>query len=540
MRKIFIYDTTLRDGAQFEGISFTVQDKLRICEKLDSLGIDFIEGGWPGANPKESEFFEVASKQLKLKRSKLVAFGSTRRVDSKVAKDAIVNALLKAGTEYVTIFGKTWDLHVKEVLRTSEKENLKMISDTVSFLSGKGRNVIYDAEHFFDGYENNPVYAVETLKAAFDAGAETLVLCDTNGGTLTGRVYEIVEEVKGKIHAPLGIHTHNDAEMAVANSIAAVEAGCVQVQGTFNGYGERCGNANLVSIVPALRFKLGYDCLSDLALMEFTEASKYIAETANMKHHDSQPYVGSSAFAHKAGVHINAMMKDPRSYEHMDPSKTGNKRRILISELSGRSSIVKKAGEMGIMMDQGSPEAMKILNQVQDMEKEGYQFELAEASLMLLMKRASSFSQTFFSIDDLRVIVEKRFGGNIVSEATVKVRVGDVERHTVSMGDGPVHAMDQALRKSLVDYYPHLKKMHLSDFRVRVLDERSGTAAKVRVLIQSQDEQDSWWTVGVSENIIEASWKAILDSIEYKLLKDMPAGKDKKASKQKNTSGRAR
>jgi 2-isopropylmalate synthase len=325
--------------------------------------------------------------------------------------------------------------------------------------------------------------------------------------------------------------------MAVANSIAAVQAGCVQVQGTFNGYGERCGNANLVSIVPALRFKLGYDCLSDRALKDFTEASKYIAETANMKHQDSQPYVGASAFAHKAGVHINAMMKDPRSYEHVDPSRTGNKRRILISELSGRSSIVKKAGEMGIKMDQGSPEAMKILNQVQDMEKEGYQYELAEASLMLLMKRASSASLKFFSIEDLRVIVEKRFGGNIVSEATVKVRFGDVERHTVSMGDGPVHAMDQALRKSLVDYYPALKKMHLSDFRVRVLDERSGTAAKVRVLIQSQDENDSWWTVGVSENIIEASWKAILDSIEYKLLKDMPADK---ARKRKNSSGQAR
>jgi len=527
MEKIYIYDTTLRDGSQSEGISFSVKDKMRIAGKLDELGIDFIEGGWPGANPKEEEFFTEAARSLKLKNSKLVAFGSTRRVKANPASDIILKGLLNAETKYVTIFGKSWDLHVKAVLKTTLKENLKMIADSISFLRKKGRRVMFDAEHFFDGYEDNPKYATETLKAALDAGAEFLVLCDTNGGSVTSRVFDVVEELREQMKASWGIHTHNDSEMAVANSITAVQAGCVQVQGTMNGYGERCGNANLASIVPALRFKLGLDCLSDISLKELTEASRYIAELANMKHQDSQPYVGNSAFAHKAGVHVNAIMKNSRTYEHIAPNKVGNRRRMLISELSGKASILGKAKELGLKIDKRSDKAREILSQVQDMEKEGYQFELAEASLMLLMRRASEVFKRHFEMEDLRVIVEKRGKDGLVSEATVKIKVGEEHRHTVALGDGPVHAIDQALRKSLQEFFPSLKKMHLSDFRVRVLDEKAGTAAKVRVLIQSQDETDSWWTVGVSENIIEASWQALIDSIEYKFMKDEKKRKKK-------------
>ncbi len=520
MEKIYIYDTTLRDGAQSEGISFSVKDKLRIARKLDELGIDFIEGGWPGSNPKDNEFFKEARKSLKLKKSKLAAFGSTRRANTKASSDAVIKNLLKAETRYVTIFGKSWDLHVKAVLRASLKENLNMIGDSVKYLKKRGRHVIFDAEHFFDGYEENPKYAIETLEAALEGGAECLVLCDTNGGTLTSQIFEIVEEVREKINASLGIHTHNDNDMAVANSVAAVQAGCTHVQGTFNGYGERCGNANLVSIIPALKAKLGLDCMSDFAIKELTDASRYIADISNVKQQDSQPYVGASAFAHKAGVHVNAMLKNPKTYEHMDPEKVGNKRRMLISELSGKSSIISKAEELGLSIEKGSEKASNILSHVQDLEKTGYQFELAEASLMLLMRRASEAFKKHFELQDLRVIVEKRSGGQIVSEATVKLKIGGKKRHTVALGDGPVHALDQALRKALVDYFPSLKEMHLSDFRVRVLDEKAGTAAKVRVLIQSQDAHDSWWTVGVSENIIEASWLALIDSIEYKFLKD--------------------
>ena len=518
-RKVEIYDTTLRDGAQSEGISFTVKDKLRIARKLDDLGIDFIEGGWPGSNPKDDEFFREAKRSIKLKRSVLAAFGSTRRAGAKASGDSIIKGLLKAETEYLTIFGKSWDLHVKAVLKTSLKENLEMIEDSVRYLSKKGRRVIFDAEHFFDGYRENPGYAVQTLEAALSGGAETLVLCDTNGGALTSRIFKVVEEVMEKVKAPLGIHVHNDGDMAVANSVAAVQAGCSHVQGTFNGLGERCGNANLVSILPALKFKLGMECLKKFEFKELTEASRYIAEICNVRQQDAQPYVGKSAFAHKAGVHVNAILKNPRSYEHIEPEKVGNKRRMLISELSGKSSVIEKARELGIDVEKGG-KARDILSNVQEMEKEGFQFELAEASLMLLMGKASQEFKRFFDMQDFRVIVEKRGNGPIVSEATLKLQIGDKMRHTVSLGDGPVHALDQALRKSLVEFYPSLSQMHLSDFRVRVLDEKAGTAARVRVLIQSQDEADSWWTVGVSENIIEASWLALRDSIEYKLVKD--------------------
>lgn len=520
MRKVKVYDTTLRDGAQFEGISFTVKDKLRIARKLDEIGVDYIEGGWPGSNPKDDEFFEIAQNELKLKNSKLVAFGSTCRAKTPPSKDVVIRRLLRSGTDWITIFGKSWDLHVKSVLKTSAKENLRMIEHSVRYLTKKGKHVIFDAEHFFDGFKGNPSYAIETLEAAVKGGAECLVLCDTNGGTITSEIFEITEKVKSEFDIEIGIHVHNDADMAVANSVAAVQAGCGHVQGTFNGYGERCGNANLVSILPPLKYKLKKDCLSKFALKDLTETSHFIAEIANVRRNDSQPYVGNSAFAHKAGVHVNAILKNNKTYEHIDPALVGNTRRLLISELSGKSSILDKAGEMGLFFDKNSGEAREVLSRVQDLEKEGYQFELAEASLYLLMRRAAGLMKEHFRMKDFRVIVEKRGMGPLVSEATVKLKIGKDFRHTVALGDGPVHALDRAIRKSLVEFYPRLDDLHLSDFRVRVLDEKSGTAAKVRVLVQSSDKESSWWTVGVSENIIEASWQALIDAIEYKLTKD--------------------
>lgn len=519
MSKIELYDTTLRDGAQSEGISFSVSDKLKICEKLDLLGVHFIEGGWPGANPKDMEFFKKA-KVLKLKNSSLVAFGSTCRAKTKASNDGMLKALVSAGTEYITIFGKSWDLHVKNVLKVDLDENLRMISKSIKFLKSKGKTVFYDAEHFFDGYKENKNYALKTLKAAERAGARRIILCDTNGGTITSGVFEIVEEVKVVVGTPLGIHTHNDAEMAVANSIAAVQAGCVQVHGTINGYGERCGNANLVSIIANLKLKLGIACVSDLALSELTEVARFVAEISNMKLQDSQPFAGNSAFAHKAGVHVNAILKDHKTYEHVEPSRVGNRRRLLISELSGKSTILKKAEEMDLGMGKDSEKSRKILKLLQNLENKGYHFEAAEASLELLMKRAMKKFKGFFELEDFRVIIEKRRRGKMSSEATIKLKVGKELEHTASLGDGPVNALDSALRKALKKFYPRLAEMHLTDYKVRVLDEKEGTAARVRVLIQSQDKDDSWWTIGVSENIIDASWQALVDSIEYKLLKD--------------------
>ena len=519
MKHIELYDTTLRDGAQAEGISFSVNDKLRIVKKLDDLGIHYIEGGWPGANPKDIAFFQK-TKRLKLRKSKVVAFGSTRRANTKAANDKVLKGLLTSGTEVITIFGKTWDLHVKTVLKTTLDENLRMIEDSIRFLSSKGKMVIFDAEHFFDGFKKNKDYALSALVAAQNGGAERIVLCDTNGGTLTSHIFEIIEEVKGKISTPLGIHTHNDSEMAVANSLAAVQAGATHVQGTINGYGERCGNANIVSIIANLKLKMDIDCISDLALKELTEVSHYVAEICNMRQEDKQPFVGASAFAHKAGVHINAILKNPSSYEHMEPAKVGNRRRLLISELSGKSSIMKKAEEMNLGLDTAKEHGQNILKALQKLEHKGYQFESAEASLEIFMKRTLKKFKDFFQLKDFRVIIEKRERRKISSEATIKIKVGNKIEHTASLGDGPVNALDNALRKALKDFYPTLSEMHLSDFKVRVLDEKAGTAAKVRVLIQSQDKASSWWTIGVSENIIEASWFALVDSVEYKLLKD--------------------
>ena len=522
MRKVILYDTTLRDGTQAEGISLTVKDKLNIAQKLDEFGIDFIEGGWPGSNPKDMEFF-IKAKQLKLKSAKIAAFGSTRRANILPSADANISALLKSGCSVCTVFGKSWDLHAKDILKVSLDENLNMISDTIGYLKSKKKTVFFDAEHFFDGYKANAEYALKTLIAAQDAGADGIVLCDTNGGMITCELIDIVSMVRPLVRVVLGIHCHNDSEMAVANSIAAVIAGCDHVQGTANGYGERCGNANLCSIIPVLKVKLGMDCLSDAKLKELTEVSRYIAEVCNMKHLDNQPFVGQSAFAHKGGVHVNAVLKKASAYEHIEPEMVGNKRRILVSELSGKSTLLTKARELNLNLKKDDPKTKKIMKLLQDLEHQGYHFEAAEGSFELLLKRHMKTYNKFFELEGFRVINEKDEDGSLYSEARIKVKVkvkGKVRvKHTVCEGDGPINALDGALRKSLVDFYPKLAEMHLSDFKVRVLDEKQGTAAKVRVLIQSQDKEKSWWTIGVSENIIEAGWQALVDSVEYKLLK---------------------
>ncbi|MBU1933557.1 MAG: citramalate synthase [Candidatus Omnitrophica bacterium] len=521
MREIKIYDTTLRDGSQGEGISFSVNDKLKIAKKLDSMGVHYIEGGWPGSNPKDMEFFKEA-KKIKLKRSELVAFGSTRRAKTSPTKDENLKGFFKAGVSTVAVFGKTWDMHVVDVFKVPLKENLEMIQDTVEYLKSKKLRVFYDAEHFFDGYKHNKEYALETLRAAVKGGCDAIVLCDTNGGMVTSELGVTVRAIVSEFGSPvlIGIHTHNDSGMAVANSIAAVESGCSIVQGTINGYGERCGNADLCVIIPNLQLKMGYSCLSKSNLKELTEVSHYVSEVANMKQQDNQPFVGRSAFAHKGGVHVNAVMKNPETYEHVRPETIGNHRRILISELSGQTSIVLKAKEMELDLSKNDPKTRKILKLVQNLENQGYYFEAADASFELLMKKALKKYKPFFALEGFKVSIEKREDNTLISEATIKVRVNRRIEHTAAEGDGPVNALDNALRKALNKFYPTLSRMHLSDFKVRVLDEKAGTAANVRVLIQSQDEKSSWNTIGVSGNIIEASWQALVDSVEYKLLKD--------------------
>ena len=518
MRQVILYDTTLRDGAQTEGISYSVNDKLRIVGKLDHLGIHFIECGWPGSNPKDMAFFKAA-KKLKPKNARIVAFGSTRRANTDIKRDLIVRGLIDAGTQHITIFGKSWDLHVRDVFRVPLEENLNMISETVSYLKSKGKTVFYDAEHFFDGYKSNREYAMKSVFAARDAGAECVILCDTNGGTIMSDLTEVVKEVVAKLDCPVGIHCHNDCDMAVANTISAVQAGCTHVQGTFNGYGERCGNANLASVIGNLKLKLKIDCISEAKLKELTDTSRFVAEISNVKQQENQPFVGNSAFTHKAGVHINAIMKNPVTYEHIDPHTVGNKRRLLVSELSGKSSILLRAEALELDLKKEAPKTKKILNLLQKLEHEGYHFEAAEGSLELLLKRAFKKYKRFFELEGFKVVTEHK-GNRLLSEATIKVKVNKVVEHTAAEGDGPINALDNALRKALLEFYPSLAEMHLTDFKVRVLDEKAGTAAKVRVLIQSSDVKDSWWTIGVSENIIEASWNALVDSIEYKLLKD--------------------
>ncbi len=522
MGKIVVefYDTTLRDGSQGEGISFSVEDKLRITQKLDELGMHYIEGGWPGSNPKDVEYFRRV-KELNLRNAKIVAFGSTRRADNPASRDKNLKALLDSGVEVVTIFGKTWDLHVKDVLGISLEENLKMIEDSVTYLCKHGLEVFYDAEHFFDGYKDNPEYALKTLRVAYESGAKRLILCDTNGGTLPSELKEIIRNVSENIvDAPLGIHAHNDCGLAVANSIIAVEEGVRQVQGTINGYGERCGNADLTTIIGILGTKMQKVAVKKSTLRKLTEVAHFVSEVCNMQLPNNHPFVGRSAFAHKGGVHINAVMKNPRTYEHIDPALVGNERRILVSELAGRSSLAMRAKEMEIDLDRKSPEAQRVMSLLQKLEYEGYHFEIAEASFKVLLYKEMKQYRPFFDLLGFRVIIEKRPDGSVLTEATVKIKVGDKVEYTVAEGDGPVNALDFALRKGIEKFYPEISTMHLTDFKVRVLDGREGTAAKVRVLIQSQDENESWTTIGVSENIIEASWQALVDSVEYKLIRE--------------------
>ncbi|MDP2912107.1 MAG: citramalate synthase [Candidatus Omnitrophota bacterium] len=520
MQEIKIYDTTLRDGSQGEGISFSVMDKIKIAKKLDEFGVHYIEGGWPGSNPKDMEFFKQAMK-LKFRNSQLVGFGSTRRPKISPADDDNLKALIKSGVKAAAIFGKTWDMHVTEVLKVSLQENLRMIKDTIEFLKARNLYVFYDAEHFFDGYLKNKDYALETIRFAASGGCDAIVLCDTNGGMITHEVGTIVRAVSSECqHVALGIHTHNDSGMAVANTVAGVESGARIVQGTINGYGERCGNADLCAIIPNLQLKMGYKCLPESKLKELTEVSRYVSEISNMKPQDNQPFTGRSAFAHKGGVHINAVMKNPVSYEHVAPDKVGNHRRVLVSELSGKTSIILKAKDMELDLTKDDPKTKKILKLIQALENKGYHYEAADGSFELLIKKELKKYKPFFVLEGFKVNIEKREDNTLISEAIIKLNVNRKEEHTAAIGDGPVNALDNALRKALTKFYPTLAKMHLSDFKVRVLDEKTGTAARVRVLIQSEDDTGSWGTVGVSENMIEASWQALVDSVEYKLLKD--------------------
>ncbi len=520
MRSVLLYDTTLRDGSQGEGISYSVNDKIRIAEELDRLGVHFIEGGWPGSNPKDMRFFREMARRRILRKARLVAFSMTRRPSSPAAADMSLAALVRAKVEVAAIVGKTWDLHVRDVLKCSLEENLAMIRDTVSFLRGKGLTVFYDAEHFFDAYRSNAPYTLQCLQAAQDAGASFLCLCDTNGGTLPQEISRVVSAIRERFSVPLGIHCHNDADVAVANSLVAVESGATMVQGTINGYGERCGNANLLSVIANLKMKMGIDCVGNDAIGQLTKVSYFVSEISNMRLRSDQPFTGTSAFAHKGGMHINAVMKNPLAYEHIDPQKVGNRRRILVSELGGRTGVLLRAKDLELDLKKDDPRTKRILALVQKLENQGYHFEAAEASFELLLKKALKRYAPFFQLEGFRVAIEKTSNKKITSEAIIKLKVKGQTEHTAAEGDGPVNALDNALRKALRDFYPALARMHLSDFKVRVLDEKSGTAARVRVLIQSQDEKDSWSTIGVHENIIEASWQALVDSVEYKLLKD--------------------
>lgn len=518
MRHIQIYDTTLRDGSQGEGVNFSLYDKLLITERLDSLGFDYIEGGYPLSNEKDAQYFQRVW-ELKLKHAKVCAFGMTRRRGVRVEDDPGMRALLDSKAGVITIVGKTSDFHVAEVLRVSQDENLAMIADTVRYLAEAGREVVYDAEHFFDGWKANPAYALVTVKAAAEAGASIIVLCDTNGGTMPDEVATITRDAAAKLDVPVGIHCHNDCDLAIANSLAAVDAGAVQVQGTINGLGERCGNADLVSVIANLAVKKsGYRVLRSSGVEHLTELSRFVYETANMRLRANQPFVGQSAFAHKGGMHVHAVSRVASSYEHIAPEKVGNERRILVSELSGRSNIMALTSGQGL--EQDPKLADRILAKVVELENKGYQFEAAQGSFDLLVKKCAGTYQPHFERVNFRVNVETDAEGTVVTEATVKLRVQDRVRHEVAEGDGPVNALDAALRKALHEVFPNLAEMQLVDYKVRVINSEAGTAAGVRVVIESRDEHEVWGTVGVSENIIEASWIALVDSFEYKLYKD--------------------
>ena len=513
--KTFLYDTTLRDGTQSEGISLSVNDKLKIAQRLDEFGFDYIEGGWPGSNPKDAAFFKRVRK-LDFEHAKVTAFGATRRKNTRPEEDANLQALLEAETPVVTLVGKSWDLHVRDVLEAPLEENIAMISESVAYLKAQGKEIVYDAEHFYDGYKANPDYTLATLEAAVEGGADVLVLCDTNGGSLPWEIEEITTTVGARFDTALGVHAHDDGGNAVANSLAAVRVGAVHVQGTVNGYGERVGNANLCTIIPNLQLKMGRDCVPSEKLTKLSDLSHYVAEVANQPPNPYLPFVGKKAFAHKGGIHVAAVLKNEDSYQHINPALVGNQRRTLVSELSGRGNVIDKAEEFGLDVDR--QQARDVVAQIKDLEAQGFTFESAEASVNLMVRRSKQDYQPPFELIDFMVLVEHRQGRGLLAEATVKVRVGERVLHTAAEGNGPVNALDAALRKALVDVYPRLAEIRLDDYKVRILDSESGTAANVRVLIDTKNGKARWSTVGASTNIIDASWRALADSMEYALL----------------------
>ena len=525
MEPVLLYDTTLRDGTQGENVNFSAEEKIKIARKLDDMGVHYIEGGWPGSNPRDRRFFELA-RDIRFQNARLAAFGSTRRPGIQPEEDPNLKELLKSGTPVVTIFGKTWDLHVR-IMNNTLAENLAMIEESVAFLKGKNREVIYDAEHFFDGYKDNPDYALETLWAARRAGADLLVLCDTNGGTLPFELTAIFREVQeafSQEDVRFGIHTHDDSGTAVANSVEAVHLGAAMVQGTINGYGERCGNADLTAVIPILKLKMDRDCISDENLKKLRRVSRFVSETANLVPLNSRPFVGRSAFAHKGGIHVSAVMKDPRAYEHIEPARVGNDRHVLVSDLAGKSNVEFKARELGVELGGNGCNSRQIVTAIKEMEQEGYQFDAAEGSFRILLEKLTEQYEPTFGLEAFRVTIEKDKDLPCTAHATVKVSVEGREEITAAEGSGPVSALDNALRKALHSFYPDLDEMQLVDFKVRVIDGRVGTAAKVRVLIETRDPDHIWSTIGVSEDIIEASWQALADSFQYKLAKDRSNG----------------
>jgi len=513
-----VYDTTLRDGSQGEGISFSVDDKIKIAKKLDYLGVAYIEGGWPGSNPKDLDFFSQM-KEYEFKHARLAAFSSTRKPGGNVRQDSNITSVLAAEVSVAAIFGKAWDFHVLRALETSLDENLRMVRDSVAYLKDRGLEVFFDAEHFFDGFKHNADYALQVLAAAAEAGAACLVLCDTNGGTMPWELTGMIAQVQKDLSIPLGIHAHNDSGCGVANSLLALQQGIIQVQGTINNFGERCGNADLCSIIPNLELKMNQRCLPAGNLKRLTEVSHYINEIANMPSPNNQPFVGHGAFAHKGGIHVSALLKDSQTYEHINPEDVGNHRRVLVSELSGISNLLYKAKELNLDINTYDAETRKVIKQIKDLENKGFQFEGADASLELLLRKAFGQFEDFFQLKNLKIILEKQEDGDFIAEAVIKITVGDQTFHTATEGDGPVNALDNALRKALTEVYPEINEMHLTDYKVRILDGALGTAARVRVLIDSADPSEKWSTVGVSENIIDASWQALVDSINYMLMK---------------------
>jgi len=517
--QITIYDTTLRDGTQGDQVNLSAEDKLRIAQKLDEYGIPYIEGGWPGSNPKDARFFELVQKKT-FSSACITAFGSTRKPTVRPEEDRNLEALLKAETKAVAVFGKSWDLHVSQILEVTLDENLAMIEESLAYLKAKGREVLFDAEHFFDGYKHNPDYALKTIKAAMNGGADLIVLCDTNGGSMPYEISAILKQALPQLTVPVGIHTHNDCGLALANSLVAVNAGATMVQGAINGYGERCGNVDLIAAMGNLQFKMGYACISPERLAHLTELSRFVSEVANVPPLNQRPFVGRSAFAHKGGVHVSAIAKNPAAYEHMEPELVGNRRRVLVSDLSGKSNIEYKSREMGIRLGGKGFDSQKIVRKIKQLEDEGYQFDAAEGSLELLIKKVTGQFKEPFVLESFRVTSEKDRGGATSSQATIKITVGADEEITAAEGDGPVNALDNALRKALTKFFPHIKEMGLVDFKVRVIDGRDATAAKVRVQIESRDTREIWSTIGVSKDIIEASWQALADSVQYKLSKN--------------------